>query len=115
MVPDTVEEAQSIVAGCKATDLRSLDHSAFVRAWAAVAYIYPGLHPDGFEARDSGWPDELRPFAAEAWRRACAGSLDDSELYPANAAWARLHDGAPFHSASESGRRARIRELGLSA
>jgi len=25
-----------------------------VRAWSSVAYLFPGLHPDGFAAADSG-------------------------------------------------------------
>jgi len=39
-----------------------------------------GLHPDGFEDAESGWPRVLRRFAAEAWRRAEADELDDAEL-----------------------------------
>ena len=41
-----------------------------------MAYLHPGLHPDGYESADSGWPRGLRRFAAEAWRRADAGELD---------------------------------------
>ena len=46
-----------------------------------MAYLHPGLHPDGYESADSGWPRVLRRFAAEAWRRADAGELIDNELY----------------------------------
>ncbi len=28
-----------------------------------------GLHPDGFNELESGWPEELRPICAEMWRR----------------------------------------------
>jgi hypothetical protein len=56
-----------------------------VRAWSSVAYLFPGLHPDGFEDADSGWPHVLKRFAAEAWRRAEAGELADEELYPCDA------------------------------
>jgi len=56
------------------------------------AYLHPGLHPDGFEDAGSGWPDELRPVAAEAWRRAEAGELADDRLYPADAAWVGVCD-----------------------
>ena len=48
----------------------------FVRARCAIAYLHPGLHPDGYEAADSGLPRGLRRFAAEARRRTePAGSL----------------------------------------
>ena len=55
------------------------------------AYLFPGLHPDGFE-RDSGWPRVLKRFAVEAWRRAEAGELTDGELYPSDAQWPGLYD-----------------------
>jgi len=46
----------------------------------------------GFEDADSGWPCVLRRFAAEAWRRAEAGGLNDAELYPSDAQWSGLYD-----------------------
>ena len=67
-----------------------LPKPAFVRAWSAIAYLHPGLHPDGYEAADSGWPRGLRRFAAEAWRRADAGELTDNELYCYQACKTRL-------------------------
>jgi len=33
-----------------------------------------GLHPDGFDDPESGWPENLRPICAEMWLR-----VDDSE------------------------------------
>jgi len=62
----------------------------FIRAWCSVSYLYPGLHPDGYEDADSGWPRVLRRLAAEAWRRADAGELSDSELYCYQACKARI-------------------------
>lgn len=67
-----------------------LPRTPFVRAWCAIAYLYPGLHPDGYECADSGWPRVLRRFAAEAWRRAGAGELTDNELYCYQACKARI-------------------------
>ena len=52
-----------------------------------MAHLFPGLHPDGFEAADSGWPRGLQRIAAEAWRRAEAGELTDQELYCSDATW----------------------------
>ncbi len=52
-------------------------HEQFDRAWSAVAYLFPGLHPDGYEDAESAWPRALHRFAAEALRRADAGELAD--------------------------------------
>jgi len=60
---------------------KTLNKAEFIRAWCSLAYLYPGLHPDGYEDKDSGWPEELKPLAAEAWRRATTGKLTDNELY----------------------------------
>lgn len=76
----------------KCADLAALPREDFLKLWFAVAYLNPGLHPDGYEAADSGWPEELRGVAGEAWRRAVAGELADEELYPADAAWAGVCD-----------------------
>jgi hypothetical protein len=60
--------------------------------WHALAYLYPGLHPDGYDEPESGWPRRLKPFAAEARARAEAGELTDDQLYPAEAAWCGIFD-----------------------
>lgn len=65
---------------------------AFLRAWCALAYAFPGLHPDGFEDKGSGWPRVLKRFAADALRRADSGELSDEDLYPCDAQWAGLYD-----------------------
>ena len=98
------EAAQHLRAGWKSppAGLSKLD---FVRAWSAVAYLFPGLHPDGFDDPDSGWPRLLKQFAAEAWRRAEAGELDDEELYPCAAQWAGLYDRMTIHTPDEAARR----------
>ncbi len=57
----------------------------FIRAWSSAAYLWPGMHPDGFAEDGSGWPRSLRRLAAEAWRRAEAGELTEGELYPSDA------------------------------
>jgi hypothetical protein len=60
-----------------------------------------GLHPDGFEAADSGWPRVLKSFDAEAWRRADAGELADEKLYCCDAQWCGLYDRMFPHTADE--------------
>lgn len=82
-----------------------LPHEQFVRAWSALFYLFPGLHPDGFEDADSGWPSSLRKFAVEAWRRAEAGELADEELYPSDTQWSGLYDRMFPHPAEEMERR----------
>ena len=72
------------------------------------AYTFPGLHPDGYEDAESGWPRVLRRFAAEAWRRADAGELADEELYPCDAQWAGIYDRLGVTTAEENQRRVEI-------
>jgi hypothetical protein len=88
--------------------LSELPREAFVRAWCCVAYLFPGLHPDGFEEPDSGWSRALRRFAAEAWRRANAGELPDEELYPSDAQWCGIFDRMKIHFPDETQRRAEL-------
>ena len=76
-----------------------------------MAYLYPGLHPDGFEDPDSGWPAALKRFAAEAWRRAEAGELVDEELYPSDAQWAGIYDRMTRHTPDETARRVELAEI----
>jgi len=70
-----------------------------------VAYLFPGLHPDGFEEADSGWLRVLKRFVDEAWRRAEADELADEELYPSDAQWSGLYDRMFPHKAAEMERR----------
>jgi len=78
-----------IAAGLKARP-EQLPRRLFLRAWCSIAWLHPGLHPDGYQCRDSGWPKALRPLAREAFRRRRAGQLTDLELYPYPAAKARI-------------------------
>ena len=80
----------------------------FLRAWCAVAYAFPGLHPDGYEDAGSGWPRVLKRFAAEAWRRNDAGELLDEEMYPCDAAWAGIYDRLGVTTADENEHRVEI-------
>jgi hypothetical protein len=85
--------------------LNQLSHETFLRAWSSVAYLFPGLHPDGFEAADSGWPRVLKRFVAEAWRRVEAGEITEEELYPSDSQWCGLYDRMFPHTADEMERR----------
>jgi hypothetical protein len=106
--------------------LNALSRERFLRVWNGVAYLFPGLHPDGFEAADSGWPREIaswselpgasafisrgwprvvQRFAAEAWRRVETGELSEEELYPSDASWCGLYDRMHTHKPDETDRR----------
>jgi hypothetical protein len=91
-----------------ASELDQLRKPDFVRIWCALAYTFPGLQPEGYEDEDSGWPRELRRFAAEAWRRADTGELSDEELYPSDAQWAGLYDRMVLREHDEIERRFRL-------
>ncbi len=88
-----------------ATQLKQLPKPDFIRAWCAVASIFPGLHPDGYADAGSGWPRVLKRFAAEAWRRADAGELADEELHPCDAQWSGLYDPVALRGAGRRGRK----------
>lgn len=85
--------------------VKEFSHEQFVRVWCSIAYLFPGLHPDGFDDVESGWPRILRQFADEAWRRAETGELADEELYPSDAQWSGLYDRMFPHKIGEIERR----------
>ncbi len=91
--------------------LRELDKETFAKVWASIAFLYPGLHPDGALERGnvatdnkfdlslkisdlrlispyyeiSGWPVVLVPVASEAWRRYEKGDFVEDEFYRCDA------------------------------
>ena len=108
VVPTTLHGAGRELRRAFTAQLHQLPKSDFVRAWCAIAYVFPGLHPDGYEDAESGWPRALRRFAAEAWRRADAGELDDEELYCCDAQWSGIYDRLDATTADENQRRVEI-------
>jgi len=104
-VPNSLKAAGRQVRLAMARPLQELSKTDFVRAWCSVAYLFPGLHPDGFDHPESGWTPVLRRFAAEAWRRADAGELGDDELYACDAQWSGLYDRMMVHLPDETERR----------
>ena len=64
-----------------ANSLSELDKDTFLKGWKAFAFLYPGLHPDDFDAEDSGWTEDLMPLAEEAFRRYESGLISDEEMY----------------------------------
>ena len=112
-IPDSTRAAAVQLRIALAQSLEALPKPDFVRAWSSIAYLFPGLHPDGFKEADSGWPRVLHRFAAEAWRRAEAGELDDAELYPSDAQWSGLCDQIKNPTPDESYRRRELAALSL--
>ena len=93
------------------TPIERLSKPDFIRAWSSLFYLFPGLHPDGYECASSGWTSFLRRFAAEAWRRASNGRLAEQELYQSDAQWAGLYDQMHFHSKEATKRRKKLAAL----
>ncbi len=110
-VPESAKAAGAGLRLALAHPLKQLPKKEFFCAWSSIAYLFPGLHPDGFEDAESGWPRTLRRFAAEAWRRADAGELDDEELYPCDAQWSGIYDQMNGHTTDEVERRREIAAL----
>jgi hypothetical protein len=87
LIPADEPEARLRFDAAVLHDLRECSKETFLRAWWALCWLNPGLHPDDFEEwQDAGW----KQFAAEAFRRFEAGEINDSELYPAEASHNRI-------------------------
>lgn len=115
-LPIPGDEEEAIQWLCSLLDLnasllRQLEKDDFNRGWGAIAFLYPGLHPDGALERGdvshevldysplgdvdprliapyyetSGWPVILFPIAQEAWRRYEKQELEDVEFYRCDA------------------------------
>ncbi len=104
-VPKNESDAIATFERLTQEDLGGLPREDFLHLWYALAYLNPGLHPDGYELNDSGWTPQQRPLAQEAWSRATHGELSDEELYPTDAAWAGIYDQLPHPPASAHTRR----------
>lgn len=118
-VPANEQEALSWLLLVLDQPLNELPAQTFDQAWAALFYLYGGLHPDGalnhgtvisteddgperfrdIEPRliapfytESGWPVVLAPLANEAIRRYGSGLLHEEDFYPSEAQHAGLVD-----------------------
>jgi hypothetical protein len=107
-VPDSPRAAAREIRYALRISVNELCPESFIRVWCSLAYLFPGLHPDGFDSADSGWPPRLQEFAAEAWRRAETGEIADDQLYPCEAQWAGLCDQLSSLTPEESDRRTKL-------
>lgn len=119
LIPSSEQEALQWLLPTLDQPMEPLPADAFKQAWAAVFFLYGGLHPDGatehgtelltvydgpeeFRSIDSrlvvprhvnsGWPVVLTPLAEEAWRRYDQALLTDNEMYCAEAQHAGFLD-----------------------
>ena len=109
-VPKDESDATQNLERLVQESLAALSRESFLRLWYALVYLYPGLHPDGYELADSGWTPQQSPLVQEAWRRATLGELSDEELYPADAAWAGICDRLAHPPEAVIDRRAWLRD-----
>jgi hypothetical protein len=72
--------------------LKTIKDMTLLRGYHQIYEQYPGLHPDGFDDVDSGWPEELKPICAEMWHRAesPAFSVKPDQMYYINKAFRKL-------------------------
>jgi hypothetical protein len=111
-VPCTKCDAALILRLSFAEPVQDLSREDFINVWHSIFYLFPGIHPDGYDASDSSWPRVLKPFADEAWRRFENGELHDEELYPADATWSCIFDHMTRpHTIEEAERRANLAAL----
>lgn len=117
--------------------LRAKSTEEFKKAWAAIAFLYAGLHPDSaldhgeticreseenyepvwkIEPRllapyyeRSGWPVILAPIAREAWRRWRKDELSEEEFYCCEAQLAGMCFRTPCLSGDIISGRVRLR------
>jgi hypothetical protein len=72
--------------------LDSVKDLTLVRGYHQIFEQYPGLHPDGFDDPESGWPEDIKPICSEMWRRAesPASSIKPDQMYYINKAFRKL-------------------------
>ena len=70
----------------KCKDFKTLDKKRFLKAWRAVFFLLPSLHPDEHKNSDGGWPEKLKPLAAEAVQRYENCEISACDFYPYKAA-----------------------------
>ena len=105
-IPTSLIEAGEQIRHSLVKGIEAAPATDFVRTWCALAYLFPGLHPDSFHEPDNVWPRAIQRYVAEAWRRADSGELSDDELYCSDATWAGVFDRMNRHTPEEARRRA---------
>ena len=75
-----------------AGNLEEIKDQSLIKGYHQIFEQYPGLHPDGFDDPESGWPNELRPICAEMWRRTelPESEVNEEHMYYINKAFRKL-------------------------
>jgi len=86
---------QNVYLNYVINNIGQLDHVkdlTLVRGYHQIFEKHPGLHPDGFDDEDSGWPEVLKPICSEMWRRAenPSSSIELDQMYYINKAFRKL-------------------------
>ncbi len=105
LIPTSIPNAKARIRQAAQVAPECLDDADFLKAWFAVSYSFPELHPDDYDSPESSWPDNLLPLAKEAWIRADSGKLADEFIYPSDAQWAGIFDRLENPTAIEARRR----------
>jgi len=69
-IPPSEACAQRHIAAVMKSRPDRLPRRLFLRAWCSIAWLHPGLHPDGYQCRDSGWPKDWHARRSGGGRRA---------------------------------------------
>lgn len=89
-IPSSLKDARAVLRRALTKPVEHLCAGDFAKAWCSICFLNPGLHADGYEDADSGWPRRLRTFAAEAWRRFDEVEIGEEVMYPSAATLAGL-------------------------
>jgi len=75
-----------------AAHLEQIKDLSLIKGYHQIFEQYPGLHPDGFDDKESGWPEELKPICAEMWRRVeiRESKVNEEHMYYINKAFRKL-------------------------
>jgi hypothetical protein len=104
-IPSSLKAAGCEVRTALNASLANITPDEFSRSWCALAYLFPNLHPDGFDELNSGWTRATAKFALEAWKRFESGELSEDILYPSDAAWCGIYDRITQHLPEDAERR----------
>lgn len=110
-IPQNLRDAGKELRHALHSNLGSMPKDEFIRAWASVAYLFPGLHPDGYEDMESGWPRVLRRLADEADRRREDELVSEEEFYQSDAQWCGIYDRLKERQPDEIERRMELASL----
>jgi hypothetical protein len=111
LIPAGLDDALERIEVIRGLNAMTMTQADAIRAWHAVAYAFPGLHPDcewepGQPTQEfnddkcpewlraanaeSGWPVALHALFAYMWELYAEDEIDDETFYPSDAAHAGL-------------------------